>query len=494
MGQSNAERGAVVTAHPEMQLLSYIIENGALNEALNWGIKEDDFLTDEGHDVFTGMMYSMSDPRLRRSQLGTNAITNLYPEFVFCSDPTMTLEALCTQVRQQRHKLELQTCARELLTGRGDPLEVAIRALERLQRNVIAVGYGQRNDINFAEALERSLLAHDRQAAGIDLSVAKWPWEPFNAATGGVQNDDYIVFYGRPKSKKSWMLAYFAAHMFLQGKFPLIYTKEMTADNLFKRISACIARVQYQDYRGGRLSAADRQELQMILESVKDVREYQDMITLDGKDSRGGGDTVEWLHAKVDKYKPDVVLIDGMYLLSDNKGGKNQKDNFRVQNISRDIRQMILETEIPVVATIQATRAAAGHKNANLDEIAFSDAIAQDATAAMRVVNEDRMEEFGGKDVASLIVGGSREWRFSGCRIYAECATDFTFIANLDSREAENVKARDDRTHDKDVGAIPAVAKVKKDVGLRAKIGRDVKNMTANRLRGLQVPRGMQVR
>lgn len=484
-----------------MQLLSYIIEHGALNEALNWGIKEDDFITDEGHHIFSGMVYALRDPQFRRSQLGTHAIRSMFPDFVFCSDPTMSLEALCTQVRQQRHKIELQAVARQLATGKGDPLAVAVEALERLQRNILAVGYGQRNDINFAESLERALQDHDRLAAGIDLSIAKWPWEPFNDATGGIQNDDYIVFYGRPKSKKSWMLAYFIACMFLQGKRPLIYTKEMTGDNLFKRVSACIAKVQYQDYRRGQLTPEERAYLQDIYEAAKDVRSHQDMIALDGKDSRGGGDTVDWLNAKVEKYKPDIVFIDGMYLLSDARGSKNQKDNFRVQNISRDIRQMILATSTPVVATIQATRAAAGHKNANLDEIAFSDAIAQDATAAMRVVNEDRMDDFGGKDVASLIVGGSREWRFSGCRIFAECATNFDFIQCLDEREALNIKQRDDRVNDKDTGAIPPSGVRSKQASadaksMKNKINQEVRKVTQARINGLttQVPKGMRVR
>lgn len=488
-------------ANAEMQLLSHIIEHGALNEALNWGIKEDDFITDEGHAIFEGMMFALRDPQFKRSMLGTNAVRNLYPDFVFCSDQTMTLEALCKQVRQQKHKLELQTVLRQIATSASDPLDTAIAAIERLQRNILAVGYGQRNDINFAESLQRSLMDHDRKAMGEDLSIAKWPWEPFNDATQGVQSDDYIVFYGRPKSKKSWMLAYFIACMFLQGKRPLIYTKEMTGDNLFKRVSACLARVQYQSFRKGALTADEREQLQQIFEAAKDVREHQNMIALDGKDSRSGGDTVDWLQAKVDKYKPDIVFIDGLYLLSDSKGGKNQKDNFRVQNISRDIRQMILSTETPVVATIQATRAAAGHKNANLDEIAFSDAIAQDATAAMRVVNEDKMDEFGGKDVASLIVGGSREWQFSGCRIFAECATDFSYIQCLDEREAANIKQRDDRVNEKEIGgSMPPSGKprtAKDPAAMKARknqIARTTQAATESRLHSLSVPRGMRVR
>lgn len=475
-----------------MQLLSHIAENGVLNEAIAWGLVESDFVTDEGRHIYQSMLFTMRDPRYKKSQLGKHSIKRMHSDFIFCSDKTMTLEALCTQVRQQRLLMKVQAVSKEMMSSKGDPVDVAAQAMLSLQRNVVAVGYGMNGDIGFADSLVRSASAHDQQASGVDLSIAKWPWAPFNAAAGGIEKDDYIVYYGRPKSKKSWILAFNAAFLYMQGKFPLIYTKEMTADNLFKRIGACIGQLPYQEFRKGRLSPEDRERLQAILDAAKDLQGHLDMIMLDGKDSNGG-DTVEWLQAKVDKYKPDIVLIDGMHLMSDGRGGKGQKDNFRVQNISRGIRQMILDMGTPVIATTQATRSASGHKNANLDEIAFSDAVSQDVTAAIRVISEGRTEESPDKDLISLIVGGSREWTFSGCRIFGECATDFSFHSYLDQKEIDQVKQRDDSADAKDPtgGAMPAAKKTKVSVAetevknIRAKIGRMVKRTTTERIDNL---------
>lgn len=487
----------------ELQLLSHIAENGALNEALAWGLEETDFVTDEGRHIFQTMLYTLRDPRYKKGQLGLHSIKRMHPDFVFCNDKTMTLEALCTQVREQRHRMKVQAISKEMLNAKGDPVDVAAQAALSLQRNILAVAYGKHSDISFSDSLMRSASMHDQQASGVDLSIAKWPWAPFNTAAGGIEKDDYIVFYGRPKSKKSWMLAFFAAFLYMQGKFPLIYTKEMTADNLFKRIGACIGELPYQEFRKGRLSPEERERLQAILDAARDLQGHLDMIMLDGKDSNGG-DTVEWLQAKVDKYKPDIVLIDGMHLMSDGRGSKGQKDNFRVQNISRGIRQMILDMGTPVIATTQATRSAAGHKNANLDEIAFSDAVSQDVTAAIRVISEGRTEISPDRDMISLIVGGSREWTFAGCRIYGECATDFSFHSYLDQKEIDSVKQRDDSADVKDPtgGAAPTAKKKKlgkaatevKDI--RAKINRTVKRTTAERVAnlGAMKPPGAVVR
>ncbi len=428
-----------------MGLLSKIVRHDALKQAIEWGLRDEDFLTDEGRAIYQHMLMMIRDPRFSGSSPGVNVMKKLYPNFDMCDDPSMTLEAYCTMVRENKLGMEMQSAFREALASSDTTVDRASRLMERLQRNVLSIGYGQRDDIDFADALTRIIGDHDLQASGIDLSVGKWPWEPFNDTSRGLQKDDYIVFYGRPKSKKSWVLAAFIASLYLQDKTVLIYTKEMTADNIFMRVAACVAGLPYQELRSGRLNREERQKLGYLREVVADMRETQRMICLNAKDS-GGNDTVEWLEAKAKKYKPDVVFIDGMYLMSDSRGSKNQKDNFRVQNISRGLRQMVLALGIPVVATLQATRAASAHKNANLDEIAFSDAIGQDVTCAVRVINEDD------NDQITLVVGGSREYRFSGCRIWGIPATNFNWIENLSQKEIDSIKQRDERGDEKAAG------------------------------------------
>lgn len=400
-------------------------------------------------------------------QLGINAVQDQFPEFSFCDDNTTTLELYFNMVRRERHLRTNASIARALIDTEDDPVLTASNCTHLLQQNVLSVAYGQRDDVSFADSIERSITDHDLRKSGVNMAVCEWPWEPFNSASaGGIEQDDYIVLYGRPKSKKSWVLAEMIAHVFNSGKVPLIYTKEMTADNIFKRIVACLQRIPYQDFRLGRLSDLERARLTHLLELAKDVRQYsKDMICLDGKDT-DSGDTIEWLTAKVKRYKPDIVFIDGLYLMSDNKGSRGQKDNFRVQNISRAARQMVLETKTPLVVTMQATRTAAAHKGANLDEIAYSDAIGQDVTIAIRVINEDPKEIEGSpeadinKPKITLVVGGAREFRFDGCQIYGVPATDFSYIRNLSSKEIESARQRDDRQDEKASGQA-AAAKAK---------------------------------
>lgn len=477
-------------AQPEIQLLSHIIRKGNLEKAIEWGMGEEDFLTDEGRALFTHICAIRNDPRTHGAQVGVNVIRQMYPTFELVDDPSMTIEAYCQMVRQRRLSVDTQSIAREMSSSAesSDPLTAAMHAQQRL-KSLVALGYGMQADVTFSKSLGRLSDKYDRLSNNEDLSACKYPWKPFNDITLGIQPDDYIVFYGRPKSMKSWVLAHIIADIYDQGKVPLIYTKEMTADNIFMRIAACIAKLPYQELRTGKLTPEERNRISHVRDIADALlKNKRDMICLNAKDVPSGGDTVEWLHAKVAKYNPDVVAIDGLYLMSDGKGAKNQKDNFRVQNISRGVRQMVLDTVKPVLATMQATRSAASHKNANLDEIAFSDATSQDVTAAIRVINEE--------GTITLAMGGSREFSFSGCRIHGVPATNFGWIEELSDKDINKAKQKDEKQDEADTGiAAEKGQKGKADEKkAQSKRIREEAKLVDTRINGsMALPRGLRV-
>ncbi|MFA5436157.1 MAG: LAGLIDADG family homing endonuclease [Candidatus Neomarinimicrobiota bacterium] len=239
-------------------------------------------------------------------------------------------------------------------------------------------------------------------------------------------------------SMKSWVLAYLIAWVYELGKRPLIYTKEMTPDNIIARVVAIMASIRYHEFRRGRLSPVEKDSLYASWRVLHHLKEMQSMVCLSGKDAGEGGDTVPWLRSKVEQYKPDLVFIDGLYLMSNARSGrKAQKDNERVRDISRDLSQMRLDTGVPVLATIQANRDAAKNNDANLDEVAFSDAIGQDATLAMRVINDKN------EPTLSLVVGGSREFYLDGFSIYGVPATNFSYAGPLTAGDVQRAKDAD---------------------------------------------------
>jgi hypothetical protein len=439
-------------ASKEMQLISRVVYTGDLNTVLDWGITSEDMLTNEGRAMYNHILGYYSQADSVGSVIGPQAMTDVYTAFSRCDDEGMTTPALCLEVRRERLAIEglnAQDNIREMFAH--DPLE-AINMMHALASKLSNIGTGRNLDVTLGQSFDRLLTKYQMKKDGIDMSCGPWPWEVMNNVTGGFQEDDYIVFYGRPKSFKSWVLAYIIAWIFNQNKKGLIYTKEMTPDNIFMRVIACIAEISYHNFRMALLSHDEEQALYAAHQYIAAMEASQNLICLSGQDAPEGGDSVPWLRSKVEKYEPDFIFIDGLYLMSDIK--KAKKDNERVRNISRDLRQMNLSLKIPLIATLQANREAAKHEEANLDEIAFSDGIGQDATAIIRVINEK------GSPTCQLVMGGAREYELNGFRINAVPAQDFTYHGAVTAKEIK--KAERDDSLPEDNPEAHAVKKVKK--------------------------------
>ncbi len=405
-------------ANIEMQLISRVVHSGDLATVLEWGISIDDFRTVEGKALYNAICAYYADPSSRLSVLGPNLFLQRFPQVQLVADNSVATEALCHELRTARVIAEGKETHAEFLSDLEVDPEMAISAMHANMTRLLSLGTRKNTDTPMSVSLERIMGKYRYTKANGIGSFAKmlWPWAAMNDLTGGVQEDDYIVFYGRPKSMKTWVMAYMLGEAFRQGKRVLIYTKEMTQDNIFQRASACIGRIPYQEFRTGKLEVWDEATLDELVQEAKACG--YDPICLSGRDAEGG-DTVSWLHAKIEKYKPDVVFVDGMYLLqAQNKKGAMWE---RVTEISRGLRDMVLATKIPLIATMQANRGAAKHASGNLDELAYADAIGQDATITIRCIAEKS------SPTIALVMAGSREFKLHGMRIFANPATDFSF-------------------------------------------------------------------
>ena len=431
-------------ASRELQLCSRIIQSGNLHDVIEWGITSEDFLTGEGQAIFGMITGYYRQNETAGSVIGVHAAIDKFPTFELCDDAGMSTDALCLEVRRVRMVKVLQKQLKLAMSiAESDPLKAASMARSGAS-DIIDMGSTRSTDVRMLGALDQIVTEYTMKEDGIDMSCGPWPWEPLNDATDGMQPDDYVVFYGRPKSFKSWVLSYIIAHSYHGGKRALIYTKEMSALNIFKRVTASILEVDYRAFKKAKLTVEERNALFTLQAMIRQSNETQaeQLICLSGQDAPAGGDNVPWLQSKVDTFDPDYVFVDGLYLLSDTNNAKKREE--RVSNISRGLRQMQLDTGKPLITTLQANRNAAKHEEANLDELSFSDAIGQDATLVLRVINEQT------GPTVQVVVGGARECDLNGFRINAVPATDFTYHSALTDKDINKATDKDNEEREKD--------------------------------------------
>jgi hypothetical protein len=355
----------------------------------------------------------------------------------------MTTAALCHDVRQARLTVRIKEAAEAAVSAAEvDPIEAAM-ALRQCADSIISYGNTNSTDVFLSSRMAHLMTAYEQKEAGLIPCIARWPWDPLHEETGGVIDEDYILFYGRPKSMKTFIITFIMAMMYEQGRRVLCYTKEMTPDNMLLRIAAFLGRLPYRETRLAKLSPFHKTTLQGLVDHVatyaRETNGKSDLIVLSGQDAQGR-DGVLWLQSKIKQHKPDICFVDGLYLMNDDSGTKKAQDWQRVMHISRDVRQMILSEHVPLIATMQANRAAAKHENAELDEIAYSDAVGQDITQAFRVINEKHTPTI------ALVAAGAREYQLHGLRINGIPCTDFTFHSIMTEKEIGKAE-RDDQAN-----------------------------------------------
>ncbi len=372
---------------------------------------------------------------------GIHHIQDKFPGFEICDDAEAPIEFLCQQVRDDRcsHSLEkIFAEGRADLEAGKNPGLIITEHQDKISR--LGLLSTRLNSSTFSGSVDSTVARYDRAAKGEYVNPILWPWERLNKVTRGIAYTDFVLYFGRPKNKKTFVLMYHALYLYLQGKHVLMYSKEMPEDEIWDRAICFLADLPYEAYNAGMLSPDEYGRLRSMAEFVKDMARdthgRQQITCVSGLDAPDGSDTVAWLASMAKKHLPDVIIIDGVYLMA--SSSKSKEDHSKASAISRAVRAMAMRMRIPVIATIQANRKA--DKSGFLsdsDEIAFSDAFSQDATCMVRVV----ADKF--RPICNLLLPGSRKFKLEGIQINAVPCSDFSYIQDIDQEMIERALAGD---------------------------------------------------
>ena len=226
--------------------------------------------------------------------------------------------------------------------------------------------------------------------------------------TAGLQPSDLILVAARPSMGKTALALNMAEYMaFRDNKSVALFSLEMSKEQLVNRLFAMESRVEAQKIRTGDLQDADWDKL---LESAE-VIGASNMIIDDTP-----GISVAELRSKCRKYKMDhgldAVFIDYLQLMSGGaKGHSSESRQQEISEISRGLKAVARELNVPVVALSQLSRAVESRPDRRpmLSDLRESGAIEQDADVVMFIYREDYYKkETERKGIADIIIAKQR--------------------------------------------------------------------------------------
>ena len=289
---------------------------------------------------------------------------------------------------------------------------------------------------SFSDATKDALAMAERALnSGGHLSGLTTGLDSLNSKIGGLHKSDLLIVAGRPGMGKSSLgtnLAFAAARRFLRdqedgiepgksaGAPAVIFSLEMSADQLATRILAEQSGISSENLRMGKISQQEFRQLARAAAELQSLPLYIDDTP---------GLTIAALRTRARRLKRQknigLIVVDYLQLLQGTGRSSNDNRVQEISEISRGMKQLAKELDLPVVALSQLSRAVEQRedKRPQLSDLRESGSIEQDADIVLFIYREDyyvgSREPKAPKDDDDLkIVEAYQQWQQDMDRVY----------------------------------------------------------------------------
>ena len=249
--------------------------------------------------------------------------------------------------------------------------------------------------------------------------------------TAGLHNSDLILVAARPAMGKSAFVINIASNAAIRAGVPVvIFNLEMSKEQVANRILCSEAMVDSNKIRTGKIEEEDWTKLAGALGPISDAPIYIDDTP---------GISIMEIRAKCRKLKLEknigLVIIDYLQLVSAS-GKKNSSREQEISEISRSLKILAKELNVPVIALSQLSRAPEQRKDDHrpiLSDLRESGAIEQDADIVMFLYRDDYYNENSeDKNIAEVILAKHRGGSTGTVKL--AWLGNYTKFANLERR------------------------------------------------------------
>lgn len=223
------------------------------------------------------------------------------------------------------------------------------------------------------EAIETIKSLKDKEG----LSGVPSGFSALDKETGGWQNSDLIIIAARPAMGKTAFLLSMARNIAVQHQIPLaLFSLEMASVQLITRMIASETGISSEKLRKGSM---DDDEWSRLFSNVSQLEEAP--LFIDETPSLSVFDFRAKCRRLVMQHGVKIIMVDYLQLMTANSGGKGGNREQEIATISRSLKAIAKELNVPVIALSQLSRSVESRpgKRPQLSDLRESGAIEQDA-------------------------------------------------------------------------------------------------------------------
>lgn len=242
-----------------------------------------------------------------------------------------------------------------------------------LQKMDIDVRDGKKEQSKISDIVSSTMIALEKRYNTKDIGKKKYGYDWLDKMTGGAHDTDLTFIAARPSVGKTTLAINIARNMAFKGNNAAIFSLEMSKEQLVEKMIAMESNVDSQKIRRGK--DLDETDWQCIWESVGwlgslPVEIYDNIFTIQEIRSE--------CRSLKNNNKLDIVFIDYLQLMHSSKKSGTRREE--IESITRSLKMMAKELNVPVVVLSQLTRAnEQDNRRPKLIDLRESGSIEQDA-------------------------------------------------------------------------------------------------------------------
>jgi replicative DNA helicase len=354
-------------------------------------------------------LVTVSEELKRRHQLETVGGIEYLVALVEGVPSAANIEYYARIVRDKALLRNLITTATGIVTEAYETHEEAGEVLDRAEQQVFQIASQQigSDAVELKGLLEDTFEALEANEGKLITGLATG-YDQLDEMTSGFQHGDVVILAARPSMGKTSLLLNMAEHMTVANKQPVaLFSLEMSKEQVAHRLLASHARFNLRQMRRGMISSEDWSKLQIAAGDLEQAPMFVDDSPLM---------TVLQLRAKTRRLKAahniQAVFLDYLQLMT--YIGRANSRHEQITEISRGIKALARELEIPVICAAQLNRGPTDREThrPRMSDLRESGSIEQDADVVTLLHCEDYyhqgQENYASTGITELIVAKQR--------------------------------------------------------------------------------------
>jgi len=381
-----------MAANNEERLLSKAIRDRNIKPLIECGVQEDWFFNDLNRQVWkfivkhnekygevpTAVTFKDNFPTYTLHAVEDN-IDYLLDQLIEYRKRQKTIDALLDAqqaVAQQDHNAALQTM---------------VQAAQVLMNDGVRESLDENLSDDPMQRYDEYMSIKTRPNGLLGLSTG---FNTIDKITSGVMKQQLWTIAAPPKTGKSVLAMQMAIKAQDENQRVMFQSFEMTAREMKTRYDAMRSHISHQRLTMGALKSDEEKRYLDHLGIARDDFWMPDTVA-----SR----TITGLCAKVEKYEPDILFVDGMYLMFDEETGETESER-SLRSLTRSMKRVAQRYNIPVVVSTQTLRSKMRGGKVTADSIGYTSSFLQDSDIVLVLQRQDEDDDSS----RSLTVAASR--------------------------------------------------------------------------------------